>query len=151
MLGTRLLRRRTPTSYRLPSWKDAIPSRRIGRLRKYARRRLQTFERRTNAATSALNQFLEETLAEIKERAPEWYALLDERQEEAEVKREEARRLLAEADASVGESERMRVWLARATGESPLGQYPFAEMPIPTRSHADRAAEAQRVMEAYVQ
>lgn len=105
---------------------------------------------RANAAMAALNQFLEETLAEIKERAPEWYALLEERQAEVEVRREEARRLLAEADASVGETERMRVWLARATGKSPLGQHAFAEMPVPTTSHTQRAAEAQELRSAYV-
>lgn len=108
------------------------------------------FERRASAARAALNQFLEETLAEIKERAPEWYALLSERQAEVEAKREEARRLLAEADASVGEAERMRFWLARATGESPLGQYPFAEMPVPAQSHTERAAEAHELRSMHV-
>jgi hypothetical protein len=106
-------------------------------------------DRVTKAAVAALEQFLAEALAEIRERAPEWYAALDARAGEADAKRQEALRLLAEADAHVAGMERMRGWLRRATGESPMGQYPFSELPIPHNPETTRADEAQRAMEAY--
>lgn len=108
-------------------------------------------ERVTKAAVAALEQFLAETLAEIQEQAPEWYAVLDDRASEADEKRAEALRLLAEADAHVARLERMRGWLRRATGESPMGHHPFSELPIPTNPETTRAENAQRVMEAYAQ
>src|SRR5215218_2861731 len=60
---------------------------------------------RVEAATDALVTFLNEAIAEIRQHAPEWYATLERRRAEAEAKREEARRLLAEADAVVGEAD----------------------------------------------
>jgi hypothetical protein len=100
---------------------------------------------RAEAATDAFVDFLASAIVEIKEKAPEWYALLASRRAEAEAKRGEARRILAEADAQVAETERMRVWLDRESGRSALGHFPFEQMDIPTREpdlvHAQSAIE----------
>lgn len=90
---------------------------------------------RVEAATDALVEFLTMALAEVTERAPDWYARLDAHAAEVEAKREEARRLLAEADQNVGGVQRMRHWLDRESGKSPLGHYPFDQMPVPQPSH----------------
>ena len=86
---------------------------------------------RATAATDALVASLENTLAEIAEKAPEWYDLLVSRRADADAKREQARRLVAEADAVAAEIGRMRFWLDRESGRSVLGHFPYAEMALP--------------------
>ena len=83
------------------------------------------------AAQDALIAFLREAMAEIQEKAPAWYELLESRRAEAQAKREEAERLVAEANRLVSEATRLRNWLDRETGVSALGHYPFAQMGIP--------------------
>ena len=60
-------------------------------------------------------------------------------------KREEARRILAEADGQVAETERMRLWLDRESGRSALGHFPFEQMALPASEpdlvHAASAIE----------
>lgn len=97
---------------------------------------------RVEAATDALVTFLVEAIAEIEGRAPEWYATLVSRRAEAEVKCEEARRLLAEADAVVGEADRMRAWLDRESGQSALGHYPYEQMGPPDPANVSPLAAA---------
>lgn len=83
---------------------------------------------RLEAAYDALVTFLNEAVAEVEGRAPEWYELLERRREQAEANVEEARRLIAEAERVVLEAERLGNWLDRFTGASALGHVPFTEM-----------------------
>jgi hypothetical protein len=85
---------------------------------------------------------LEEATAEIARRAPDFYASLDGRRAEAEAKRDEARRLLAQADAVVGEADRMRAWLDRESGQSALGHFPYEQMETPDPAQISPAASA---------
>jgi hypothetical protein len=82
-------------------------------------------------ATDVLVEFLERTTAEIRERADAWYAALDTQTRDAESKREEAARLLSEADYEVRAIARKRFWLDRGSGRSVLGYYPYEQMAIP--------------------
>jgi hypothetical protein len=84
-----------------------------------------------DAAREALQTFAQHAVAEVVELAPQMHAELDARVLAAEEKREQARRLLAEAERDAAEPKRMRNWLDRCTGESTLGLYPFEEMGLP--------------------
>jgi hypothetical protein len=84
-----------------------------------------------DSATEVLVEFLQEATDEIADRAPELYAQLGQEEREAEAKREEARRMLAEADRRVAGITRKRHWLDRGSGASKLGHYPYEQMPIP--------------------
>jgi hypothetical protein len=97
---------------------------------------------RVEAATDALVAFLTEAIAEVERRAPEFYATLDSRRAEAEVKRKAAQRLLEEADAVVGEADRMRGWLDRESGKSALGHYPYEQMPVPDPAYTSDSEAA---------
>src|SRR6266545_5476757 len=83
---------------------------------------------RLEAAYDALVAFLNEAVAEVERRAPEWYELLERRREQAQANVEEARRLIAQAERVVLEAERLGNWLDRFTGASALGHVPFTEM-----------------------
>jgi hypothetical protein len=85
---------------------------------------------RVEAATDALVTFLTEALAETKARCPEFYELLESRQEDADAKVEEARRLVAEAERVVAEAARMRTWLDRHSGMSVLDPIPYSELGV---------------------
>lgn len=85
---------------------------------------------RVEAATDALVTFLTEALAETKTRCPEFYELLESRQEDADAKVAEARRLVAEAEQVVGEAARMRTWLDRHSGVSVLNYIPYSELGV---------------------
>lgn len=86
---------------------------------------------RAEAATDALVEFLTGAIAELQERAPQLYAELDGLALAAEAKREEAARLLAEAERHVGEQARRRFWLDRISGVSALGHFPFGQIDVP--------------------
>lgn len=85
---------------------------------------------RVEAATDALVAFLTEALAETKARCPEFYELLESRQEDADAKVEEAHRLVAEAERVVAEAARMRTWLDRHSGMSVLDPIPYSELGV---------------------
>lgn len=89
---------------------------------------------RAEAAYDALVAFLTEALAQVQARADEWYAQLEPRHAAAQEKRDEAQRLLAEADAQVAEVRRFSNWLDRESGRSVLGHFPFADMPASAES-----------------
>lgn len=103
---------------------------------------------RAEAATDALATFLTEAIAEIEHRAPEWYATLDSRRADAEVKREAARRLLAEADAVVGEAHRMHSWLDRESGRSALGHFPYEQIGVLDPAQVEQVEAAAAVVVA---
>jgi hypothetical protein len=84
---------------------------------------------RAESAYDALTAFLGEALAEIQARAADWYEQLEPRHAEAQAKRDEAARLLAEADAQVAEVRRFSSWLDRESGRSALGHHPYSDMP----------------------
>jgi hypothetical protein len=87
--------------------------------------------RRAQVARDALQQFARQAVETMRERATTIHAGLDERLREADAKREQARKLLAEADRVGAEPKRMRNWIDRATGDSALGLYAYADMPAP--------------------
>lgn len=82
-------------------------------------------------ARDALQVFSQRAIAQVGERASDLFAGLDEIIRTADAKRAEAQAILAEADRMVGETKRMRAGLARTTGASPLGLYPFEQMAVP--------------------
>jgi hypothetical protein len=83
---------------------------------------------RVEAARKVLKKFLEMATAEIQARAPEWYAELERRRAEVNPKIEQARRLLAEAEAERTQARRMHEWLDRETGRVKTGHYPFSRL-----------------------
>jgi hypothetical protein len=101
---------------------------------------------RLEAATDALQTFLMEATAEIQRRAPEFYNTLNSRRAEADAKREQARRALAEAEAAVGETFRMRAWLDRESGKSALTHFPYADMLTPSKETLYPSEEAENVV-----
>lgn len=86
---------------------------------------------RWEATTEALVEFLQTATSEIERRSPEFYAKLDEEASAADDLRQEAQRLLAEAEQVVAGVQRKRLWLDRGSGRSTLGHYPYEEMAIP--------------------
>jgi hypothetical protein len=78
-------------------------------------------KRRMDAWSEGFAQFLDEAVRTIKDSEPGWQAELKDRSAAAEAKREEARRILAEADAEVGDVDRLARWLRRTAGDGPLG------------------------------
>jgi hypothetical protein len=81
-------------------------------------------------ATDVLCEFLRGAIRELAERSSTLYAELELEAEDAELKKAEAARLLAEADRQVREVWRKSAWLDRGSGRSTLGHYPFAEIPL---------------------
>lgn len=97
---------------------------------------------RADAARDALQTFAQQAIADVTERAPALLDELDDVVRQAEAKREEARAILAEADRLEWGTKRMRNWLARTTGRSPLGLYPFEQLPVPTPDPATQMTVA---------
>ena len=95
---------------------------------------VQQAVQRAQVARDALQQFARQATDAIRERAATIQARLDARLREADAMRQQARQLLIEADRIGAEPRRMRNWVERATGDSALGLYPYAEMaaPLPT-------------------
>jgi hypothetical protein len=79
------------------------------------------------AAIDALEEFIGQALTTLAAHRDEWFDQLDERVAAGEQKRQEARRLVAEADAAAGELHRMGHWLDRQTGGT-LGPIPYSEL-----------------------
>jgi hypothetical protein len=96
---------------------------------------------RFEAASDALEKFCRNAVTTVVERSPTIAANLTERQRQAERTRAEARRLLAEADRLAAEPTRLRDWVARATGESTLGLYPFDAIGLPVRPPVPQLVE----------
>jgi hypothetical protein len=96
----------------------------------YRQSDLEDARLRLEAACDALTTFLDEAVAEVERRAPEFYELLQSRREGAEAKVEEAHRLVAEAERVVGEAATMSNWLDRFSGESALSYVPYADMGV---------------------
>lgn len=93
---------------------------------------LEEAQQRAEVARDALQQFAERAVETVCELAPHIRAGLANRLRLAEEKRREARELLAEADRLSAEPRRLNNWLARATGDSVLGLFPFEQMDLPT-------------------
>jgi hypothetical protein len=97
-----------------------------------ARRKEQSDNRkRINVTITALVEFLERAIKEIKERAPDLYEQLAAEDAVAEQKREKAARLLAEAEQVVAGVQRKRMWLNRESGATSMPHYPFEQMAVP--------------------
>jgi hypothetical protein len=86
---------------------------------------------RIEAANRALARFLQEALAGMKARAQEHYARLDAVSATAEQKREEAARLLKEAERTVANVQRKRMWFDRISGRAYGGYISYEQMPVP--------------------
>jgi len=76
-------------------------------------------DERLAAANAALDSFLADAIATIEERAPEWLGGLADRRERAAVQRQEAARLLAEAEAEDAACWRLGEWIERNAGTHP--------------------------------
>lgn len=85
------------------------------------------------AANDALQAFARTAVQGVVDRAPQVQAGVAARLRLADEKRAEARAFLAEADRLAAEPTRLRDWIARATGESPLGLVPFDHLGLPMR------------------
>jgi hypothetical protein len=86
---------------------------------------------RAEVARDALQTFAEDAVQSVRAQAGAIRAGLAGRFGEADAKRDEARRLLAEAERLSAEPMRLQHWLDRATGASVLGLYPFEQMEVP--------------------
>jgi len=86
---------------------------------------------RASAARDALQTFVRTAIEEIREHEPVLLDQLDAVVREAEAKRVEGERILAEAAAMEAGTRRMRSWLGRATGRSPLGQFAYEALAAP--------------------
>lgn len=100
---------------------------------------------RVEGADARLAETVEQAVALIEANAAEWLADLVRREREAEEGREEAARLLAEADRVSAEVARIDRWLRRATGEAPLGHISYRNLPLPSPDRHEREAVAARM------
>jgi hypothetical protein len=89
-------------------------------------------EQRMLAAARALQEFLNGAMEEIRRREGEWDTALLERVAEAEAQREEAIRLLAQAEAKVHAVDHMRRWVHRNSTGGDHWLIAYDELPIPT-------------------
>lgn len=97
---------------------------------------LAPLEAKARASTEVREEFTQRAVATIVERFEEWAAELDEHECEAEFQVEKARRALAEAEAQVGASVKLRRWLERTAGRHPR----FRDIPGRHISYADLPA-----------
>lgn len=92
---------------------------------------------KSKAERDRLGEFLARALETIADKEPEWRNDLARLDIEAEAKREEARRLLADADRKAGEVLRTRRWVQRTAKEArtiapnPQNFLPHDAMPVP--------------------
>lgn len=93
---------------------------------------------RADAAKDAVQTFAREAIATVREREASLLDGLDEITRAAEAKEAEAAALIAEAAAMKASTLRLKDWLARSTGKSPLGHVAWRAIPLPT---PDRAAD----------
>jgi hypothetical protein len=84
-----------------------------------------------DAATHALAALIKETLAALNEHARAWLDDVGSHVAEARQRREEAQRVLDEADEAVRKLGVLDLWLRRSTGRHNRGHYPFGEMAVP--------------------
>src|SRR4051812_14734297 len=83
------------------------------------------------AAALAVNEFATSAIETVKQHRAEWQAALDVRDQQADALRQEAAELIARADAASGGGYRLRMWLHRTSGGSPLGHLTYAGITIP--------------------
>lgn len=88
------------------------------------------------AALAAFEDFLNEAIDAIRRRSPEWLAGLDQEAAEATHKRQEAARLLAEAQADEERLRMLRMWVERTARDRSGWHVPF-----PALSHSPRTLE----------
>lgn len=100
---------------------------------------------RVEGADARLAETVEQAVALIEANAAEWLADLARRERDAEEGREEAARLLAEADRASAEVARIDRWLRRTTGDAPLGHISHKNLPLPNPDRHVREAEAARI------
>lgn len=100
---------------------------------------------RVEGAEARLAETVEEAVALIESNAAKWLVDLARREEAAEDSREEAARLLAEADRASAEVARIDRWVRRTTGDAPLGHISYKNLPLPSPDRHVREAEAARM------
>lgn len=81
---------------------------------------LAQLEAEALAIGQVLEQFCRGVVGEIESKYDEWTAALDEEDDEAAARVEEARAALAEAEAGVGSRVQLRTWLQREAGRHPI-------------------------------
>jgi hypothetical protein len=87
---------------------------------------------RITVAITGLEEFLEGAINDVKELAPGLYEGLATEDAEAEAKRQEAARLVAEAEVVAAEVQRKRMWLNRESGpKTPMSHFPFEQVAAP--------------------
>jgi hypothetical protein len=92
---------------------------------------LRDADERRDAAEAALCEFLDEAIEEIRDLAPTWQAELESRSGEARSRREEAKRLLAEAEAEELEIKRRRIWVDRTANGIDVMAIAYPDLPAP--------------------
>jgi hypothetical protein len=109
-------------------------------------RELQAAQERVAAVQTALDEFLDDAMDEIRDYWPSWERGLAARAAEVEQERAEAERLLAETMAKALEIKRLRIWAERnATGgDHWLIAYP--DLPAPTPIPQPDLADATGVI-----
>lgn len=93
-------------------------------------------------ARDALQAFTRSAIAEVGTLEPTLLAQLDEVVLAAQAKRIEAEQIMAEAEAMEASTRKLTVWLARATGRSPLGHISYEELGTPGRSPGEEVTLA---------
>jgi hypothetical protein len=93
---------------------------------------IETAEEKLLAANRALKAFLDGAMAEIRRREAGWDAQLAERVAEADAQREEAMRLLAQAEAKVHSVDHMRRWVHRTATGGDHWLIAYDELPVPS-------------------
>jgi hypothetical protein len=98
---------------------------------------------RTLVARDALQAFTRSAITEVGRLEPTLLAQLKEVVDAANEKRALAARIAAEAEAMEASTRKLSVWLARATGRSPLGQISYEDLIAPGPSATDRMTVAE--------
>ncbi len=88
---------------------------------------------RAEAAKDAIQTFARGAIGQIRERADGLREGLEKIEAEAAAKEQEAEVLMAEADRLKLGTLRLRAWLERTIGKSPLGHIPWDELPAPVQ------------------
>jgi hypothetical protein len=93
---------------------------------------------KAGAAMDNLEEFLDEAVQTIQRKQGDWLEDLRRAELLADEKREEAMRLLAEADQLLAETKRNRLWVTRTAEDGTMGHISYREMGVaPSRQAAD--------------
>ena len=96
---------------------------------------------RAEAARDAFQTFVRQTVGQVRERAGVLADGLSKIEGDAQEMERAAEALLAEADRLKASTLRLRAWLERVTGKSPLGHIAWTDLPAPVPAKPMTVAE----------